>query len=74
MSGNGEYHFGLLKNAVGTGAQPMNINEGMIFGGIFMEILRVELSACSNLMLAQRNGGKRASQVELKYNMGKLIN
>lgn len=36
MSGNGEYHFGLVKNAV-AGAQPAGIDEGMIFGGIFME-------------------------------------
>jgi hypothetical protein len=36
MSGNGEFHFGMVKNAV-AGAQPANINEGMIFGGIFME-------------------------------------
>jgi hypothetical protein len=37
MSCNGEYHFAILKNAIGTEAQPANIDEGLIFGGIFME-------------------------------------
>lgn len=37
LTGNGEYHFSLQKNAVGDAAQPTGINEGMIFAGIFME-------------------------------------
>lgn len=36
MAGNGEYHFAVLKNAVG-GAQPANIDEAVFFGGVFME-------------------------------------
>ncbi|CZR51988.1 uncharacterized protein PAC_01865 [Phialocephala subalpina] len=36
MAGNGEYHFGVLKNAI-AGFQPSGINEGVIFGGIFTE-------------------------------------
>lgn len=37
LAGNGEYHFALQKNPVGTADQPTGINEGMIFAGIFME-------------------------------------
>jgi hypothetical protein len=37
MTGNGEYHFGIVKNAV-AGVQPAIIgSEGVIFGGVFME-------------------------------------
>jgi hypothetical protein len=37
MSGNGEYHFAVLKNAIGTEPQPAITGEGCSFGGIFME-------------------------------------
>jgi hypothetical protein len=44
VSGQGEYHFGILKKPIGGGSditksgyQPSNINEGVIFGGIFQE-------------------------------------
>lgn len=44
ISGQGQYHFGILKKPIGGGSdiphngfQPKNINEGVIFGGIFME-------------------------------------
>lgn len=37
LAGNGEYHFSLQKNAIGEAPQPVGINEGMIFAGIFME-------------------------------------
>ncbi|KAH8776758.1 hypothetical protein F5883DRAFT_627357 [Diaporthe sp. PMI_573] len=36
-SGNGEYHFALLKLADAQGQQAANIDEGMAFAGIFME-------------------------------------
>lgn len=36
-SGNGEYHFALLKLADAQGQQAANIDEGMSFAGIFME-------------------------------------
>ncbi|ORY60001.1 uncharacterized protein BCR38DRAFT_398030 [Pseudomassariella vexata] len=44
LAGNGEYHFSLQKNPVGTAAQPTGIDEGIIFGGIFMEADTVTLS------------------------------
>lgn len=44
ISGQGQYHFGVLKKGVNGGAditkdaqQPAGINEGVIFGGIFQE-------------------------------------
>lgn len=44
VSGQGQFHFGLLKKPVGGGSditksgfQPSGINEGLIFGGIFEE-------------------------------------
>lgn len=44
VSGQGQYHFGLLKKPVNGGSditksgfQPSGINEGLIFGGIFLE-------------------------------------
>ncbi|KAF6844254.1 hypothetical protein CMUS01_01309 [Colletotrichum musicola] len=44
VSGQGQYHFGLLKKPVGgegditkNGFQPAGINEGVIFSGIFQE-------------------------------------
>ncbi|KAH0440963.1 hypothetical protein CcaCcLH18_02306 [Colletotrichum camelliae] len=44
VSGQGQYHFGLLKKPVGgtgditkNGFQPSGINEGVIFSGIFLE-------------------------------------
>ncbi|KLU90606.1 hypothetical protein MAPG_10458 [Magnaporthiopsis poae ATCC 64411] len=37
LSGLGEYHFALQKNAVGTNPQPAGIKEAIIYGGIFME-------------------------------------
>lgn len=44
VSGRGQYHFGMLKKPVGGGAditksgfQEANINEGIIYGGIFLE-------------------------------------
>ncbi|KAK2597829.1 hypothetical protein N8I77_012590 [Diaporthe amygdali] len=36
-SGNGEYHFALLKLADAQGQQAANIDEGLAFAGIFME-------------------------------------
>ncbi|XMA17443.1 hypothetical protein WAI453_010234 [Rhynchosporium graminicola] len=44
LVGQGQYHFGILKKPIGatgdiskSGKQPSNINEGVIFGGIFAE-------------------------------------
>jgi hypothetical protein len=44
ISGQGQYHFGLLKKPTGKfsdmtkeGYQPKRINEGIIYGGIFQE-------------------------------------
>ncbi|TLS26369.1 hypothetical protein PpBr36_04915 [Pyricularia pennisetigena] len=37
LAGLGEYHFSLVKNPVGTAAQPTGISEAIIYGGIFME-------------------------------------
>ncbi|KAI6370622.1 hypothetical protein MCOR25_004166 [Pyricularia grisea] len=37
LAGLGEYHFALVKNAIGTDPQPTGINEAIIYGGIFME-------------------------------------
>ncbi|KAF6835563.1 hypothetical protein CPLU01_04239 [Colletotrichum plurivorum] len=44
ISGQGQYHFGMLKKPVNGGSditksgdQPSNINEGIIYGGIFQE-------------------------------------
>ncbi|KAL0933967.1 uncharacterized protein CTRU02_210766 [Colletotrichum truncatum] len=44
ISGQGQYHFGMLKKPVNggdditkSGDQPSNINEGIIYGGIFQE-------------------------------------
>ncbi|KAL1605374.1 hypothetical protein SLS60_004922 [Paraconiothyrium brasiliense] len=44
LSGNGDYHFGLNKNPTDPGAdslrsgfQESGINEGMVYGGIFIE-------------------------------------
>lgn len=44
ISGQGQYHFGVLKKGVNGGAditkdaqQPAGINEGIIYGGIFQE-------------------------------------
>lgn len=36
-SGNGEYHFALLKLADAQGQQAAGIDEGIVFSGIFME-------------------------------------
>lgn len=36
-TGNGEYHFALLKLADAQGQQAAGIDEGMAFAGIFME-------------------------------------
>jgi hypothetical protein len=36
-SGNGEYHFALLKLADAEGQQAAGIDEGISFAGIFME-------------------------------------
>lgn len=36
MTGNGEYHFAVLKNGI-AGVQPAGIKEAVVFGGIFME-------------------------------------
>lgn len=36
-SGNGEYHFAVLKLADAQGEQAANIDEGLFFAGIFME-------------------------------------
>ncbi|KAI1000341.1 hypothetical protein K3495_g7856 [Podosphaera aphanis] len=44
LTGRGQYHFGILKKPTGTskditkeGTQPSKINEGIIFGSVFME-------------------------------------
>lgn len=44
VSGQGQYHFGMLKKPVGGGSditksgfQPSNIDEGIIYGGILLE-------------------------------------
>lgn len=44
VSGQGQFHFGLLKKPIGGGSditksgfQPSGINEGVIYGGIFEE-------------------------------------
>lgn len=44
VSGQGQFHFGMLKKPVNGGSditksgfQPSGINEGLIFGGIFLE-------------------------------------
>lgn len=44
LSGNGQYHFGLNKNPTNPGAdslrsgfQESGIDEGMVYGGIFIE-------------------------------------
>ena len=45
VSGQGQYHFGVLKKPTGDnltdiktqGFQESNINEGVIYGGIFLE-------------------------------------
>lgn len=45
LSGQGQFHFGLLKKPTGEGLnditkegyQPSGINEGVIYGGIFEE-------------------------------------
>jgi len=44
VSGQGQFHFGVLKKPVGgvgditkNGFQPAGINEGIIYGGIFQE-------------------------------------
>ncbi|RDL42347.1 Uncharacterized protein BP5553_02326 [Venustampulla echinocandica] len=54
LSGQGQYHFGLLKKPIGGGSditrngyQPSNINEGVIFGGIFEE--DSSQNACTSL-------------------------
>lgn len=52
VSGQGQYHFGILKKPTATegvaditkgGFQPAGINEGVGFGGVFLE------DACSSL-------------------------
>lgn len=45
ISGQGQYHFGVLKKPTGEGLtditkqgfQPSGIHEGVVFGGVFME-------------------------------------
>lgn len=45
VSGRGQYHFGMLKKPTGTGLkdvtkegfQEANLNEGVVYGGVFME-------------------------------------
>ena len=45
ISGQGQYHFGILKKPTGegltditkSGFQPAGIDEGVVYGGIFME-------------------------------------
>lgn len=43
ISGQGQYHFGVLKKGLGgngdpkLGTQPSGIDEGVIYAGIFME-------------------------------------
>ncbi|KAH9208686.1 hypothetical protein DL95DRAFT_372985 [Leptodontidium sp. 2 PMI_412] len=41
-SGNGEYHFAVLKNAVGGQQPPIAGSEAVIFGGIFMQDTAVD--------------------------------
>lgn len=58
ISGQGQYHFGVLKKGVNGGAditkdaqQPAGINEGIIFGGIFQED-----SSASTITLSPQGG------------------
>ncbi|TLD15266.1 hypothetical protein PspLS_10667 [Pyricularia sp. CBS 133598] len=62
VSGGGQYHFGCLKKGVGKvkdvvreGIQEPNINEGLIYGGIFMED---SANGCVSLSAAAGAGGK----------------
>lgn len=60
VSGQGQYHFGMLKKPIGGGSditksgfQPSGIDEGIIYGGIFQEdssagVVTKSLTAASN--------------------------
>ncbi|KAK2614638.1 hypothetical protein N8I77_001447 [Diaporthe amygdali] len=68
ISGQGQYHFGVLKKGVNGGAditkdafQPSGINEGIIFGGIFQEdssasTITLSPQAGANATAAASNG------------------
>jgi hypothetical protein len=65
ISGQGQYHFGVLKKGLGggaditkTGVQPAGINEGIIFGGIFQE----DSSASTITLSPQGGAGAGAAQ------------
>ncbi|TLS26262.1 hypothetical protein PpBr36_04099 [Pyricularia pennisetigena] len=64
VSGGGQFHFGILKKGVGNakdvvreGIQEANINEGLIYGGIFMED---SAGGCISLSAGAGNGTNAA--------------
>ncbi|KAI6358755.1 hypothetical protein MCOR25_007262 [Pyricularia grisea] len=68
VSGGGQFHFGILKKGVGNakdiirdGIQEANINEGLIYSGIFMEDSAdgcVSLSTKTKAQAAKAGGAK----------------
>ncbi|EJT78143.1 hypothetical protein GGTG_03245 [Gaeumannomyces tritici R3-111a-1] len=66
LSGGGQYHFGMLKKGLGGGAdivrngvQPAGINEGLIYGGIFMED---SSTGCVSLAPQAKVAGRRCAE------------
>ncbi|KAG8161074.1 hypothetical protein KVR01_009338 [Diaporthe batatas] len=76
ISGQGQYHFGVLKKGVNGGAditkdaqQPAGINEGIIYGGIFQEdssastiTLSPQGGAATNATAASSNGSSSCTK------------
>lgn len=68
-SGGGQYHFGMLKKGLGggndivrNGIQPSGINEGVIYGGIFMEDSSTGCVSLSPQAKAKANTNKRVKR------------
>lgn len=78
VSGRGQFHFGVLKKGVNGGAditkdaeQPANINEGIVFGGIFQEdsaAVAATLSpAAASASIATKRSNVKRSKQGLRY-------
>ena len=68
LGGGGRYHFGLLKkgtngrgNFLTNGFQPRGINEGMIYGGIFVEDGALDCSTSTGSSGSSNPGGSPTS-------------
>ena len=70
MSGNGQYHFGVLKKPTGDnltdvttqGFQESGIDEGFVYGGIFQED---SASGCVSLVPGKGSRDVREKEVQI---------